>query len=467
MRATKINEKRDASVLTDDHSFSSSESHYESTEEHVIRGRDPIVEKRLLRKLDMCLVPFVSIMFLFASLDRTNIGNAKLGSFENDLALQGNDFHLALMVFYIGYLACQIPSNLALKLTTPSLWIGFTTIIWHCSDSQSIWSDSRFVLGCAEAGLGPCVPLLLSFWYQRHELASRMSIFMSASSLAGCFGGIWAYLIMDHLDQVQGLASWRCPETASERWLAPDEKQMAIQRGVDEGRNSGDDTVEWQQVYGALMDYNTWIVALINGGAVFCHTSFSIFLPTVVRSMGFEALQAQLLSVPPYVIGCISLLVTCRISDRIRQRALLIMGCSVLTMIGYTFLLIGSNVGLQYTGVILVACGNSPAITLGVAWLSNNQRGHTRRGVSLSSCNMVAQGFALLSTQVYRAEDAPYYRLGHGLCLGSAFVALTLACVLRYLLVRENNRRDKQIGGTSTYSGHNESSETNQSRLML
>jgi hypothetical protein len=56
MRATKINEKRDVSVLTDDHSFSSSESHYESTEEHVIRGRDPIVEKRLLRKLDMWYV---------------------------------------------------------------------------------------------------------------------------------------------------------------------------------------------------------------------------------------------------------------------------------------------------------------------------------------------------------------------------------------------------------------------------
>ncbi|KAI8341659.1 major facilitator superfamily domain-containing protein [Chlamydoabsidia padenii] len=420
-------------------------------------------------------------MYLFASLDRSNIGNAKLGSFENDLSLQGDDFYLALMVFYIGYLVCQIPSNLALRITTPSLWIGTTTIIWGISSTSIAATNNlagvtaaRFILGCAEAGLGPCIPLLLSFWYQRHEMASRVSVFMAASSLAGCFGGIWAYLIMKYLDQVQGLASWRwmfiiegtptillgilCllflpnyPETASERWLAPDEKQVAIQRGQSEGKNSKDDKMDWQQVYGALSDYKTWMVAFVNAGSGLCHASFSIFLPTIVRSMGFEALEAQLFSVPPYIIGCISLLGLCRFSDRIRQRAWVIVGCFSMMVIGYIFLLIGNNVGLQYTGVILVSCGVSPSMALGISWLSNNQFGHTRRGVSLSSANMVVQVFALLGTQIYRDFDSPNYRIGHGVCLGFTLLSILLACMLRYMLMHENKRRDDKFGSRTAH----------------
>jgi hypothetical protein len=100
------------------------------------------------------------------------------------------------------------------------------------------------------------------------------------------------------------------PETASKYWLTPDEKQLAIQRGVSEGKTTKDDTVNSQEIVGALLDYKTWVVAAINGGMIMCHSSFSIFLPTIVKAMGFQALQSQLLSVPPYVFGCITLLVS-------------------------------------------------------------------------------------------------------------------------------------------------------------
>lgn len=92
--------------------------------------------------------------------------------------------------------------------------------------------------------------------------------------------------------------------------MTPDEKQLAIQRAVSEGKNKKDDTVNTQEIVGALLDYKTWMVAVINGGMIMCHASFSIFLPTIVKAMGFQALQAQLLSVPPYVVGCITLLVS-------------------------------------------------------------------------------------------------------------------------------------------------------------
>ncbi|CAO3584458.1 unnamed protein product [Absidia cylindrospora] len=421
-------------------------------------------------------MPFVAILYLFASLDRSNIGNARLGSFEMDLHLQGNDFYNALMIFFIGYMLCQIPSNLALKLITPSLWIGLTAIIWGVS-STSIAATynltglmiARLVLGCAEAGLGPCVPLLLSFWYQRHEMASRVSVFLAASTIAGSFAGIWAYLIMDNLDYVLGLASWRwmfiiegaptillgilClfflpnyPETASKYWLTSDEKELAIQRAISEGRSKKDDTVNSKEIAGALLDYKTWMVAVINGGMIMCHSSFSIFLPTIVKAMGFHALQAQLLSVPPYVVGCFTLLGVCRLSDRLCQRGFPIIVCSIVTVVGYALLLIGNNIPLQYTGIVLVSCGINPTISLGISWLSNNQLGHTRRGVSLSAANMLSQVFGLVGTQIYRDTDSPNYRLGHSICLIFTLLTIILACLLRYLLARENKRRDGMYG---------------------
>ncbi|KAI8344512.1 major facilitator superfamily domain-containing protein [Chlamydoabsidia padenii] len=438
-------------------------------------------------------------MYLFASLDRSNIGNARLGSFEEDLHLKGNDFYNALMVFFIGYMACQIPSNLVLKLITPSLWIGTTAIIWGAS-STSIAATynltglmlARFFLGCAEAGLGPCIPLLLSFWYQRHEMASRISVFLAASTLAGSFAGIWAYVIMDNMDHFLGLASWRwmfiiegtptillgvfClfflpnyPETASKYWLKPDEKQLAIQRGVAEGKSETDNTVNSQEIIGALLDYKTWVVAVINGGMIMCHSSFSIFLPTIVKAMGFQALQSQLLSVPPYVFGCITLLGVCRYSDHVRQRGLPIISCSILTVLGYTFLLIGNNIILQYIGVILVSCGINPTISLGISWLSNNQLGHTRRGVSLSAANMLSQVFGLIGTQIYRENDSPNYRLGHTICLLFTLLSILLACLLRYLLARENKRRDTVYGSLKKMNWEKDGNEMDmaQFRYML
>ncbi|SAL98614.1 hypothetical protein [Absidia glauca] len=435
-------------------------------------------------------------MYLFASLDRSNIGNARLGSFEQDLHLQGNDFYNALMVFFIGYMVCQIPSNLVLKLYVenlpclklrykrnnsklfPSFFPPFFTLEsrpHYGSEPQLLYGVpaqlvlARFFLGCAEAGLGPCIPLLLSFWYQRHEMASRISVFLAASTLAGSFAGIWAYLIMDNMDQFLGLASWRwmfiiegaptillgllClfflpnyPETASKYWLTPDEKQLAIQRGVLEGKTTKDDTVNSQEIVGALLDYKTWVVAVINGGMIMCHSSFSIFLPTIVKAMGFQALQSQLLSVPPYVFGCITLLGVCRYSDYARQRGLPIIVCSMMTVLGYTFLLIGNIIPLQYIGVILVSCGINPTISLGISWLSNNQQGHTRRGVSLSAANMLSQVFGLVGTQIYRESDSPNYRIGHAICLLFTLLTILLACMLRYLLARENKRLDKLYG---------------------
>jgi len=51
---------------------------------------DHVAEKKLVRKLDMWIVPPVMLLYLFSFLDRVNIGNARLYGLEEDLGMSGN-----------------------------------------------------------------------------------------------------------------------------------------------------------------------------------------------------------------------------------------------------------------------------------------------------------------------------------------------------------------------------------------
>jgi MFS family permease len=67
----------------------------------------------------------------------------------------------------------------------------------------------RFALGIAEAGFAPGVAFYLSSWYKRYELATRFSIYYTATAVSGAFSGLLAGLITQHLDGARGLQGWQ------------------------------------------------------------------------------------------------------------------------------------------------------------------------------------------------------------------------------------------------------------------
>ena len=77
-------------------------------------------EKRLVRKLDMTLVPMLWILYLFNYLDRNNIAQARLNSFEDDLGLKGNQFNIAVSILNVGYMLMQLPRYVKYTLSPPT-----------------------------------------------------------------------------------------------------------------------------------------------------------------------------------------------------------------------------------------------------------------------------------------------------------------------------------------------------------
>ncbi|GAA5817408.1 hypothetical protein MFLAVUS_010954 [Mucor flavus] len=438
------------------------------------REKAEVTERRLLRKLDFRLIPWLSVLYLLLSLDRNNIGNARLGTLEKDLNLVGNDYYTALTIFFAGYVLFHIPSNLLVKKLRPSRWISSTMILWGiCSLCQAFTHNAagliacRFFLGVFETGVGPSTPLFLSFWYQRDELATRVAIYFGSSTVAGAFAGAIAYGVLGTLEGAHGLAGWRwlfivealptivlgflsfivlpdTPETAG-KWLTPEEKRVAIERTQRSG-NTDEKSFDKKQFVAALIDYKVWFSVVIYIGLNIALASFSIFLPTIIRDMGFDSLKAQLLSIPPYIAAACLVFVVSWNSDRTLQRAYHIVVVCVIGVLGYVLLLATTKVGLRYTGAILVACGIYPIIPLTLSWVSNNQLGHTKRGVAIAMTSMIAQCFSMLGTQIYRAEDGPRYIKGHTICLIFLSLAACSACVLRILLARENRKRNELYG---------------------
>lgn len=127
---------------------------------------DPIAEKKLLRKLDIHVLPPLFVLFLLAFLDRTNIGNAKIQGLTKDLNMEGSDYNIALFVFFIPYILFEVPSNLLLKKLAPSTWLSSIMVLWGiCTLGQGLVHNFeglvalRVLIGLFEAGLFPGEPV--------------------------------------------------------------------------------------------------------------------------------------------------------------------------------------------------------------------------------------------------------------------------------------------------------------------
>ncbi|KAK5561055.1 hypothetical protein LTR46_001365 [Exophiala xenobiotica] len=132
-------------------------------------GFDKKATKRLTRKMDWALLPFLALLYLLSFLDRTNIGNARLAGIEKDLGMSGLDYNAALAIFFPFYVAAEIPSNLMMKRTRPSIWIPTIMVAWGVSCTlMGLVSNyagllaARAALGIAEGGLFPGVTFYIT-----------------------------------------------------------------------------------------------------------------------------------------------------------------------------------------------------------------------------------------------------------------------------------------------------------------
>ncbi|KAF1850771.1 high-affinity nicotinic acid transporter [Cucurbitaria berberidis CBS 394.84] len=433
------------------------------------QGFDQAATKKLLRRLDWHIIPFMSLIYLLCFLDRTNIGNARLDHLEKDLKLHGLQYNDCLAILFPFYIAAEIPSNMMMKRTRPSIWLTFIMFFWSlamiCQGFVTNYSGlmaTRVFLGVFEGGLFPGVNYYITQWYVRNECGFRMALFFSAATLAGAFGGIlargiaemngvggkaawaWIFILEGLMSILVSIVAYWCiydyPATA--RFLTSKERSEVERRlTADHGHLSND--FDMKYVWQAITDWKIYIFMLICM-AGFCPIySFALFLPTIVKGMGYTANEAQLMTVPPYVCACFFTIGASWYADRIRKRGIFLMGFQLVAIAGFSMLAATAKPSVQYAGTVLAAIGIYPQIPLGMAWNSGNIGGSLKRGTGIAMQVMGGNCGGIIASYVYLTRDGPRFITGHSILIGIVGMAFFLTFFMSTWCRLENARRDK------------------------
>ncbi|MCJ1463547.1 hypothetical protein MMC07_002155 [Pseudocyphellaria aurata] len=331
------------------------------------------------------------------------------------------------------------------------------------SQSMAGFYVARFFLGVTESGLFPGVVFYLSMWYKRNEQHYRIALFFSAAALAGAFGGIFAYGIA-HMRGVGGLNGWRWifiieglltvvvslfsylfisnyPATA--KFLTEDERAYIHARLASNSDATRNESFTWPNVLSAIRDPKIWLYGLGFHTMSLPLYTLSLFLPTIIKELGFTAGQAQLLTVPPYVVATCLTMIVAVASEKTKIRAPFIMGSSCFAIIGYIILLSSKKASVSYVGTIFAAGGIYPATAIVLSWPANNVSGQTKRATANAMQISIGNLGAVMGTQLYRTENVPRFYVGHSMAMGYLVANVFVVGTLWWVLKSENARRDR------------------------
>jgi D-galactonate transporter len=299
------------------------------------------------RRVTLHLIPFLFICYLFNYLDRVNVGFAKLQMLDA-LNFSETIYGFGAGIFFIGYVLCGLPSNLALSRFGPRRWIGLMMITWGFFSTCLLFVTTpmefyvlRFLTGMAEAGFFPGIVLYLSRWYPNQRRGRIMALFMSAIPVSGLLGGPFSGWILNHFAAGHaGLAGWQwmfliqglptvllgvlafwllCDNAESARWLTPEQRAKVAADIAFDDRNR---PVQGNtSVLAVLTMPFVWVLGFI----YFCIQSgvyaINFWLPSIIKNLGFsDALVIGWISAVPYLAAGVFMLLVGRSADLRNER---------------------------------------------------------------------------------------------------------------------------------------------------
>jgi MFS family permease len=289
------------------------------------------------------LLPFLFALYLANYLDRTSVAYAAIGM-TRELGFSDRVFGLGAGIFFISYVALQIPGALLVERWSARRMICLTMIAWGSMTTLTALVHTpaelyiaRFLLGAAEAGFFPGVIVYLSHWFVCEDRAKVTSNFMSAIPLSFVIASPIAGLILGR--SWLGIAGWRwlfvleglpavllgiiaffyltdLPHQA--KWLAPDQRQWIENKLQEERSAAGFEAMPIRQ---ALTSSKILLLAAVCFLNYFAYYSFLFWLPTMFkRQSGFSDLNVGLLGALPYAGLFVAMLVNGWHSDRQCER---------------------------------------------------------------------------------------------------------------------------------------------------
>ncbi|ONG54783.1 hypothetical protein BKE38_09985 [Pseudoroseomonas deserti] len=370
------------------------------------------VEQTTIRKVIWRLMPFLGVCYFVSWLDRVNVGFAALRMNE-DLGFSATVFGIGAGIFFIGYVLCEAPSNLAMRRFGARVWIARIMITW-CILSGCMafitgpWSfyTVRFLLGIAEAGFFPGMIYYLTTWFPAQYRARAFGFLILVTPLSGIIGAPLSGALF-HMHGIWGLAGWQWmfiveaipavvlgivtlfyltdkPQDA--KWLEPAERQWLTTRlQAEEAERAA---AHSDGIMAALKSPRVWLLGAVYLGPVIGLYGLSFWLPQIVQGLVREwgisdPFHIGLLAALPPIGAAICMTLWTRHSDRTGERLWhtvlpILVGAVGMVMSAYiqspvwgmlalSIALIGINVALPVFWTMPTAFLSGAAAAVGVA----------------------------------------------------------------------------------------------------
>ena len=302
----------------------------------------------IYKRITLRLIPFIFICYLFNYLDRVNVGFAKLQMLDA-LKFSETVYGLGAGIFFIGYVLCGVPSNLALTRFGPRRWIAVMMIAWGTLSTCLMFVTTpagfytlRLLTGAAEAGFFPGVVLYLSQWFPSFRRGRIMALFMCAIPVSGLIGGPFSGWILSHFAAGQGgLAGWQwmfllqgiptvvlgglaiyllSDSFANAKWLGAHERAvLEADHRLDAASKPASSSTD--SLLAVFKNPAIWAFGLI----YFCIQSgvyaINFWLPSIIKSLGFsDTLVIGWISAIPYLLAAVFMLLVGRSADLHKER---------------------------------------------------------------------------------------------------------------------------------------------------
>ena len=310
------------------------------------------------------LLPFLFLLYILSFLDRVNVGFAAL-EMNRDLGFGPTVYGWGAGIFFLGYGLFEVPSNLVLYRTGARIWIARIMVTWGLAACAMMLVRTpfsfyllRFLLGVAEAGFFPGIIFYLTHWYPARERARAYSWFLAAIPVSGIVGGPLSGSLLG-LDGRLGLQGWQwlflmeglptvvvgllvlvlLPDRPRDaRWLAPAEK--AWLEGTLEAER-GAVAEHGASFRRALVNPRVWLLGTVYFLVIVGLYAFALWLPQLVKASGhFTNFQVGLVTVVPYLVAVVGMVLVGASSDRTGERYLhlvvpVLVGAAGLVAVGF------------------------------------------------------------------------------------------------------------------------------------
>ncbi|KZL81031.1 alternative sulfate transporter [Colletotrichum incanum] len=437
-------------------------------------------ERKAKWKLDLIIMPLLTLGFFCLQLDRGNIANAITDTFMEDVGITQFQFNVGQQLLSLGIVLFEIPSNMILYRVGPGKWLtlqlflfGSVSTFQAFQTNYSNYLATRFLLGVTESGYIPGGLWTLSTWYTRKETAKRVMVFFFGNQLgqasakliaygilhmkgvAGYPGWFWLFIIMGAFTMASGVVLGFCLPDAFHNphsWFIPRHDFFTarelhiLQTRVmldDANKERKKQHIGLASFKKAFSNWRIWVHIFITLGNNGPFRGFDTYGPTIIRSFGFPSLTSNALAAVGLFLQVPVSFAFSWVSDRFNKRGETTIAAVGMHMCGYVLNRIFTEInnrGVRYFGVVWTQIFASFPHPLNITWMSLTCNDSEERSLAMAMIIMSANIAAIYGAQLFQEDDKPRYRRAFDSNIGILAFALVLA-VVRYGHERFQSKR--------------------------